>query len=287
MASIERTAYPRFRRVVPLRELHEVYEPSLDEVDWARGLARPLEHLLTLVLLLKCFQRLGYFPKLDDVPEVIVAHVRGCLGLPDEVRAAHDSDRTLWRHREFVRPRLRVVYEPERARAIAAAAIRTEAAVKDNPADLINVALEELIRARCELPGYTTLDEMAARIRAEVNGAIFRGIGERMTCAERAGLEVLLEVDPRTRRSDVDRLKQPAKAATLTRFREHLAFVAWADSLGASERCWKACPPRRWRTSRGRQGCWTLPTCGRWERRSGSPSSPACSTSPGAAAATR
>jgi hypothetical protein len=39
----------------------------------------------------------------------------------------------------------------------------------DDPADLINVVLEELVRARCELAGYTTLDAMAAAIRAEVN----------------------------------------------------------------------------------------------------------------------
>ncbi|GAA4386437.1 hypothetical protein GCM10023088_57400 [Actinomadura verrucosospora] len=45
---------------------------------------------------------------------------------------------------------------------------------KDNPADLINVALEELVRARCELPGYTTLDAMAASTRAEVNTGFFR-----------------------------------------------------------------------------------------------------------------
>jgi hypothetical protein len=153
MASIERTAYPRFRRAVPNRELHEVYAPSLDEVAWARGLTRSDEHLLALVVLLKCFQRLGYFPKLDDVPEVIVAHVRDCLGLEDQIRAEPESDRTLWRHREFVRRRLGVIYEPDRARTIAEAAIRTAAEAKDNPADLINVALEELIRARCELPG--------------------------------------------------------------------------------------------------------------------------------------
>ena len=32
-------------------------------------------------------------------------------------------------------------------------AIRAAARAKDNPADLINVALEELVRARLELPG--------------------------------------------------------------------------------------------------------------------------------------
>jgi Domain of unknown function (DUF4158) len=68
---------------VALRELHEVYEPSLDEVTWARGLARSSEHLLALVVLLKCFQHLGYFPKLAEVPEVIVAHVRSSLELEE------------------------------------------------------------------------------------------------------------------------------------------------------------------------------------------------------------
>jgi hypothetical protein len=54
--------------------------------------------------------------------------------------------------RAFVRERLKVTYEPTRVRQIAEDAIRKEAQSKDNPADLINVALEELVRERCELP---------------------------------------------------------------------------------------------------------------------------------------
>ena len=50
-----------------------------------------------------------------------------------------------------------VKYEA-RVREVAEQAIRKAAQTKDNPADLINVALEELVRQRCELPGYTTLD---------------------------------------------------------------------------------------------------------------------------------
>lgn len=47
------------------------------------------------------------------------------------------------------------------SRKIAAGAIRTAAETKDNPADLINIALEELVKSNCELPGYTTLNRMA------------------------------------------------------------------------------------------------------------------------------
>jgi hypothetical protein len=44
-------------------------------------------------VLLKCYQRLGYFPKLRDVPAVVVDHVRGKLDLADGVKAA-DAERT-------------------------------------------------------------------------------------------------------------------------------------------------------------------------------------------------
>jgi hypothetical protein len=49
----------------------------------------------------------------------------------------------------------------DQVRAVAEAAIRAAVQTKDNPADLINVALEELVRASCELPGYT--DPAASR----------------------------------------------------------------------------------------------------------------------------
>jgi hypothetical protein len=37
LASIDRTAYPRFQRVVSGRELAEGFTPTPDEITWARG----------------------------------------------------------------------------------------------------------------------------------------------------------------------------------------------------------------------------------------------------------
>ncbi|MGW3622532.1 DUF4158 domain-containing protein [Streptomyces sp. NPDC000880] len=67
MASVERTAYPRFKRTVSSRELHESFTPGPSEVAWARGKARSAEHVLALVVLLKSYQKLGYFPDLAEV----------------------------------------------------------------------------------------------------------------------------------------------------------------------------------------------------------------------------
>ena len=52
MASIERTAYPRFKRVTSARELDESFTPTADEIAWAQGLTRSPAHLLALVVAL-------------------------------------------------------------------------------------------------------------------------------------------------------------------------------------------------------------------------------------------
>ncbi|WP_433425918.1 DUF4158 domain-containing protein [Microtetraspora malaysiensis] len=85
MASIDRTAYPRFARAVSARELAEVFTPSLVEVEWARGKTQDDQHLLALLVWLKAYQRLGYFPKLADVPPVVAEHIRGVIGLAEQV----------------------------------------------------------------------------------------------------------------------------------------------------------------------------------------------------------
>ncbi len=67
MALIERTAYPRFSRVFTARELQDAYTPTSEEVLFARLHVRNDTGLLCLLVLLKCFQRLQYFPPLPDI----------------------------------------------------------------------------------------------------------------------------------------------------------------------------------------------------------------------------
>ncbi|MGH3672828.1 MAG: DUF4158 domain-containing protein [Pseudonocardiaceae bacterium] len=67
------------------RVLAEAFTPPEAEIEWARGRTQDEHHLLVLVVWLKSYQRLGYFPKVGDVPEVVVGHVRGALGLAEDV----------------------------------------------------------------------------------------------------------------------------------------------------------------------------------------------------------
>lgn len=196
MASIDRTAYPRFRGTVTARELVESFTPTVDEVGWARGKTTTDQTFLVLVIWLKCYQRMRYFPGLDEVPDAVAGHIRTALGLPDSVAVGVEAVRSAARYRDYVRERLGVKYDAADVRGIADTAIRAAAVTKDNPADLINVALEELLESGRELPGYTTLDRMVAKIRAEVNRDVFATVAGRITPGQRARLAELLVVDP-------------------------------------------------------------------------------------------
>jgi hypothetical protein len=171
VTSIDRTAYPRFKRMITTRELADSFTPSNEEIEWARDMTLSDPHLLALTVWLKSYQRLGYFPKLDEVPQVVVEHVREALRLPADVVAEVDATRTAKRRREFVRTRLGVKYNAAKARILAEEAIRAAAQTKDNPADLINVALDMLIRQGCELPGYTTWTRRRRRSAPRSTGA--------------------------------------------------------------------------------------------------------------------
>jgi uncharacterized protein DUF4158 len=261
LAAIDRTAYPRFKRLVPARELVEAFTPTTDEVAWARGKTQGDAHLLALTMWLKSYQRLGYFPKLVDVPAAVTDHVRALLG--EGVVLAHDADRTAKWHRGLVRAYLDVKYDPARMRQVAEAAIREAVITKDNPADLINVALEELVHERCELLGYTTLDKMATSIRTETNSALFAMVTARVDLSGKARMARLLWVDPTSKRSDFDKLKQPAKAATLGKFKLRLAHLQELDKLGPTEQWLDGIPAGKIAHFAGGPGSPTSATCAR------------------------
>jgi hypothetical protein len=54
---------------------------------------------LALLVLLKSFQRLGYFAKLADVPAAVVAHVAAAAGLDAVIHEVGGYDDTTYRFR--------------------------------------------------------------------------------------------------------------------------------------------------------------------------------------------
>ncbi|MFE3280894.1 hypothetical protein [Nocardia sp. NPDC059239] len=69
------------------------------------------------------------------MPEPVVTHIRAAVGTgADVVLVVHDLPRAAKWHRQQIRERLDVVYQPARVREIAEKAIRVAALTKDTPA---------------------------------------------------------------------------------------------------------------------------------------------------------
>lgn len=235
MASIERTAYPRFKRNPVAKELDALYTPSDDELGFARTLARKAQPRFGLLLLLKSFQRLGYFPAVEEIPPAIVQHVRATSGVDADVSPTYAEMRTLYRHHQAIRDHLGVSVWGDHGLQVASEAMATAAEVMDNPADLINVAIEELVHQRIELPAFSTLDRLSRRIRTLVNGRFFTAVKDRLSEAERGQLDALLEIGSSPQKKSLFfALKQLPKRSSLEHLQDLLDhIVKLSETVGA------------------------------------------------------
>jgi len=151
MTARERTAYPRFKSPIAERDLEDFYTPRVEDLQFLKETITHAPVLrLNMMLLLKTFQSLGYFPDLNEIPVQIVQHIRIALKLPPETWPGYISDKTLYRHHEAVRAYLNVRGFNAEGRLLIEQAVSQAAQTMDDPADLINVGIEVLIQQRYE-----------------------------------------------------------------------------------------------------------------------------------------
>lgn len=230
MPTVHETAYPRLKNSVSQRELVDLYTPTQAEVALATGVSKGEPARLGFLILMKTFQRLGYFIALRDVPRSIVEHIghgQGMLLVPDTM-AEYDGSGTRRRHVPIIRKYLRVKSFDESGQALLSSTVRLAAARMEDLADIINVAIEELVRHSFELPGFTSLMKEAQRGRAEVNRMLYRRVCDAITIEGRNAIDTLLaESASESRKTRWNTLKQDARSPTLTHLRELLERQQW------------------------------------------------------------
>jgi TnpA family transposase len=217
MALIDRTAYPRFKQFPDPKELAELYTPTQSEIKLVKSKTKSHEGFLSFMVMLKSFQRLGYFPHPECVPIAVIKHLRSCLKLQTWVKAI-PSERQRYNYQNAIRVYLRVKQYDKAGQRLIATLVAEAAEVKDHPADLINVAIEELVKERYELPAFSTLDRLIGHIRSMVNNRLFILCSEGLSINEQIYLDQLLvatsdEVDGN---ATLNLLKSPPKSAKLS-----------------------------------------------------------------------
>lgn len=168
----------------------------------------------------KSFQRLGYFTHPELVPQPIIIHLRTCLELDYQVSPV-PSLRSIRYYQEAIREYLNISSYNNQGQELAAIAIRNAASVRDHPADLINVAIEELIKQRYELPAFSTLDRLAGHIRSIVNTRLFKRVARKLSSTDRQNIDNLLIPDSvEETNANLNLLKSPPKSHKLKYIKE-------------------------------------------------------------------
>jgi hypothetical protein len=223
------TAYPRLKSTITEAELAEIYTPTPEEIAFAEAHTQSETAKVGVLLSLKTFQRLGYFPAIAEIPRRIVRHITGSVSLvavPDGL-ATYDTSHTRVRHLSLIRARLHVTAYSRAVRPFLLSTGQDAAQIKEDLADIINVLIETLIRHRYELPAFSTLERIAFTARALINRRYHHRIAVRLDATQRARLETLLTRAADARRSPWDTLKQPAKNPTVKHMREAVAHLQW------------------------------------------------------------
>ena len=229
MPSASDSAYPRLKANPSATELGEIYTPNIFELVFAAERTRKPALQVGLLLLLKTFQRLGYFVRYAEIPAAIISHIARCADYPDVPKGldTYDASAARARHMTLVRNFVGVTAYGYAARKIVVDASLQAARTRDDLPDIINVALEELARQRYELPGFSTLLKIARAARSRVNGEYQARICETLDATAKQKLFAILTRPSGEPRSLWDKVKREPKRPTVPSTKDLLDHLRW------------------------------------------------------------
>ncbi len=208
-----RVIYPELPDPLTPEDLHRLFRPSLDERNWAPTVARTPASQVGLLVQLKVFQTIGRFRRVSDIPAFVFEYVAHQLEVESGSTFVH-PDRSLYRHRPAVLKRLGVTGWGIAARELCQSTMIQTAKTRTDPADIINAAVDALIRHRFELPALIALRRLAGTAHSKMNAAQWGAVSAHLDESKQSALEALLMVDPTTQRSPfADLCRAPGRAS--------------------------------------------------------------------------
>lgn len=138
---------------------------------------------LNFLILLKTFQRLGYSITLARVPAKIIRHLSTSAQSPitQQDLSQYDASATRKRHLPIVCDYLQITAFGQKAHEAMLEALKRAVEAKYDLVDLINIAIEELVRQRFELPGFSTLERAARTVRKAHLEQLYQWVSEALT----------------------------------------------------------------------------------------------------------
>ncbi len=233
MSAAYETAYPRFKSELTDKELDDIYTPNSSELHFARQQTNTQAERVFLLVQLKTCQRLGYFVKIADIPKVIYTHIAGKAHIKNISQPSVSAlEKTGARHRlrQMIRKRLAIKPFDDDTTVIVAQSAASAAETLQELTDIINVVIEELVRQRIELPGFTTLLRAARHARNHANTIIFNTLVNQLDSKTKTELSQFLTPAAGEPEAGWQKLKREPKKPTNKEVRSYLEHLTWLCS---------------------------------------------------------
>lgn len=231
MTAIHETAYPRIKPNLTHREMVRLFTLTEDEVQFIHANTKKTRHIakLGLAVILKCFQYLGRPIKPQRINPVIISHIAKCLNLDSLSDLSSYPSTTRRNHIDKVREYLGINTDIKERRKYVKNSALFAAETKENLADIINYIIEEIIKLKFELPGYTQLLRIARAARKVKNYNYYHHLVADLSQDQKDKLDDLLHAEPNDNDnreiSSWIRLKQHLEKPTLKKVRRYLQHL--------------------------------------------------------------
>lgn len=190
------TAYRQLTTEFSDQDLKRLFTPIAAERTFLGTVAARQVANLALTIHFKAFQYLGYFTQLKDVPERVKVHIGECLGfkrLPKNLEA-YDDGPSRRRHFDAVRTHLKVrPLSTDTAKTLLVELAEEAAKTKHDPMGILDQMVEQLLRLRYELPGFTVLERIARSAREHVQDRYLKQVADALSAEGKAMIDALFK----------------------------------------------------------------------------------------------
>lgn len=180
--------------------------------------------------MMKTFQCLNYFVPISDVPQVIIKHIAKVSEqeLPDiEKWDSYHRTGTGKRQISMIREYRKVKMFDNRARQMMLVAMENAAIEKDAKSDIMNIAMDELVKHSYELPAFSTLVKAADHVHAAAYRALYQFVSNSLNHVEKEKLDALFQNREGSTYSVWHMLKQDPSRPTLGQLKEWIYRKNW------------------------------------------------------------
>lgn len=237
MPSINETVYPVIKNNISHNELNQIFTPTEEDLRFINKSSRGDVQKLCLLVMLKVFQKLGYFINFNNIPNEIIEHISKSISMNklDINTEKYDLSNTKTNHMKAIRQYLGVKPFGNQAKNIAVRIAAEASKTKDNNSDIINVIIDELIRQSFELPAFSTLVRIARRVRNVTYKSYFKYIYENISEVNKEKIDALFYSSQSHINSDWNILKELIGRPTIKTLSNNLIVMKKIKDLVIEE----------------------------------------------------